>query len=145
LTAYNAKAIPRPPVAGKANRTDVDALSTQIWSPQLPAIEPTPLLVEHRRLLSTLAAIEAQEHDDDAVNAVSEELSEVGRKILSQPLPMGGDMREKQLAVLERLEVAEWANIGCEEPLIDDDRSVVELISAVRMLLKDDSEATAML
>jgi hypothetical protein len=42
------------------------------------AIVPTPLLIEHRRLLSSLAAMEAQPHEDDAVDALGYELSEVG-------------------------------------------------------------------
>ena len=105
----------------------------------------SPLLTEHRQLLSALAALQAQPHDDDAVDAVSEKLSDVERRILMQPLPSGGAMREKQLAVLERLEVAAFCNIGCEESSTDDDRSVAELIAAVHMLFKDGSEATAML
>jgi hypothetical protein len=95
------------------------------------AIKPTPLLIEHRRLLSSLAAITADEsHADEAVDAVCDGLSEVERKILATPIRSRAD-------VLARLEVAEYANIGCADSSTGDDLAVAGLISAARAMLED--------
>jgi hypothetical protein len=56
------------------------------------AIVPTPLLLEHRRLLSSLAAMEAQPHGDDAVDALCDELSDVERRILGTPIRSRADV-----------------------------------------------------
>jgi hypothetical protein len=113
------------------------------------SVEPTPLLLEHRRLLSSLAAIEAhfdavtaagagEDIPDEVVDALCEELSVVERKILETPVRSRAD-------ALARLEVAAYANRGCEDSSTHDDRSVAGLIAAVRMLLKDADGPTATL